>query len=89
MKTVLNLKIDKTTKTQAANLANEMGLTLSAVVNSFLKNYIRTRTIQLTAEPKMTPYLEEIIRLANSEQSEESKQFTSSKELVNWMKQQK
>ena len=64
MKTVLNLKIDRETKQQAAGVAESMGLTLSAIVNSFLHNYVQTRELHLTANPRMTPYLEQVVKKA-------------------------
>ena len=64
MKTVLNLKIDRDTKQQAASLAEKMGLSLSAVVASFLRNYIQTQELHVTAAPRMTPYLEGVLAVA-------------------------
>jgi addiction module RelB/DinJ family antitoxin len=60
MKTVLNIKIDPVTKQEAAKLAEKMGLSLSAVVAGFLRNYIQTQELHITAAPRMTPYLEQI-----------------------------
>ena len=67
MKTVLNLKIDKDTKQQAADLAEKMGLSLSAVVASFLRNYIQTQELHITAAPRMTPYLEKVVQKARED----------------------
>lgn len=67
MKTVLNIKIDPLTKKDAAKLANNMGLSLSAVVNSFLRNYIQTQELHITAAPRMTPYLEKIVAMARED----------------------
>lgn len=61
MRTVLNVKIDKQTKEEAAKLANKMGLSLSGVVVSFLRNYIQTQELHVTAAPKITPYLEKVV----------------------------
>lgn len=66
-KTVFNLKIDKTTKQEAAKLADKMGLSLGAVVNSFLRNYIQTQELHITAAPRMTPYLEGVIAKARQD----------------------
>lgn len=66
-KTVFNLKIDKTTKQEAAKLAERMGMSLGAVVNSFLRNYIQTQELHVTAAPRMTPYLEGVITKARQD----------------------
>lgn len=89
MKTILNVKIDKSTKDQAAKLAGQMGLSLSAVVNSFLRNYIQTQELHVTAAPRMTPYLEKIIDRARRENELDSPAFSEAKSLMKWVKAQK
>ena len=61
MKTVLNVKTDKEVKERAQEVAAELGLPLSTVVNVQLKEFIRSRSICLSATPRMTPYLERLI----------------------------
>ena len=67
MKTVLNIKIDKATKQEAAKLAEKMGLSLSAVISSILRNYIQTQELHITAAPRLTPYLERIMAQAQTD----------------------
>lgn len=45
MNTNLNIKTDKETKEQAEQILNEIGLTLTAAVNLFLKATVRERGI--------------------------------------------
>jgi len=52
MKTVLNVKTDKEVKEQAQKIAKEMGIPLSVVVNSQLKNFIRERKFTASIEPQ-------------------------------------
>jgi addiction module RelB/DinJ family antitoxin len=66
-KTVLNIKIDPSTKQEAAKLADKMGLSLSAVVVGFLRNYIQTQELHITAAPRMTPYLEKVVGQARED----------------------
>ena len=61
MKTQVNLKIDSSVKKQAQKMAEELGLSLSSVVNATLKQFSRTGELELSSAPKMTPYLEEIV----------------------------
>ena len=60
MKTFLNVKIDKDTKTKAQRVAKELGLSVSAVVNVYLKEFVRTKRLSVSAESgyHMTPKLE-------------------------------
>ena len=61
MKTMINIKADKEVKENAQKIAKELGLPLSGVINAFLKEFIRSRSISFSAIPKMTPYLEGIL----------------------------
>lgn len=60
MKTVLNVKMDREVKEGATQLAREMGVPLSVVVNAQLKEFVRSRQVTLSAIPRMTPYLEKL-----------------------------
>lgn len=60
-KTVINFKIDSDVKEEAKKLARELGMPLSSIINAQLRELIRTRTLNVSAEPRMTPYLERII----------------------------
>ncbi len=60
-KAVINFKIDSEVKEEAQKLARELGMPLSAIVNAQLRELIRTRTLNVSAEPRMTAYLERII----------------------------
>ncbi|PJE73301.1 MAG: hypothetical protein COV00_00595 [Candidatus Tagabacteria bacterium CG10_big_fil_rev_8_21_14_0_10_40_13] len=61
MKTLINIKTDKSVKENAQKVAKDLGLPLSSVVNAFLKEFVRSRSITFSAMPKMTPYLERIL----------------------------
>ncbi|NCS98940.1 type II toxin-antitoxin system RelB/DinJ family antitoxin [Candidatus Parcubacteria bacterium] len=62
MYTILNVKTDKKLKEEARRVASEIGVPLSTVVNSFLKQFVRDQEVTFSAkEYKMTPYLESLI----------------------------
>ncbi|MEK7075483.1 MAG: type II toxin-antitoxin system RelB/DinJ family antitoxin [Patescibacteria group bacterium] len=61
MKTIINIKTDKEVKENAQKVAADLGLTLSAVVNASLKQFIRSKEVYFSAIPRMTPELEELI----------------------------
>lgn len=67
MKTQVNLKIDSSVKKDAQRRASELGLSLSSLVNVTLKQFARTGTIELSSAPKMTAYLENIVKEARAE----------------------
>lgn len=67
MKTQVNLKIDPAVKLGAQKRAKELGLSLSSVVNATLSQFARTGELELSAAPKMTPYLESLIEEARAD----------------------
>lgn len=63
MKTaMINIKTDKKVKEEAQKLAAELGFSLSALVTASLNQFVRTREVQFSALPRMTPYLEGVIK---------------------------
>jgi addiction module RelE/StbE family toxin len=58
MNTVISVKIDKDIKASAQEVANSAGLTLSTLVNAYLRQVAATRRIELYAPEQMTPRLE-------------------------------
>ena len=67
MKTQVNLKIDSSVKKGAQKRASELGLSLSSLVNVTLKQFARTGTIELSVAPKITSYLEDIVKESRAE----------------------
>jgi len=47
MTTVLNVKIDPVVKTKARRVADKLGLSLSGVVNVYLRQFIRTESLSV------------------------------------------
>lgn len=62
MKTLLSVKTDPVVKEQAKKLADELGLTLSALVTAQLKQAIRAQSVFFTATNcNFSPHLEKIL----------------------------
>lgn len=61
MNTVISVKIDKETKEAAQAVAKSAGLSLSTLVNSYLRQVVATRRIEIYAPEPMTPKLEKMI----------------------------
>lgn len=62
MKTTLHIKVDKDIKHKSTKLADRMGLSLSAIVNASLRNFIKTETFTVSDAEPMTPYMEGWLR---------------------------
>ena len=65
MSKVITIKTDETTKKEAQALAEELGLTLSSLINSYLKQVVVTRRVELYAAEPVTPKLERAIQQAD------------------------
>jgi addiction module RelB/DinJ family antitoxin len=77
--TVISVKVDKDVKASAQEVANSAGLTLSSLVNTYLRQVVATRRIELYAPEPMTPKLEKLIEEVESElkSGKTSKKFDS------------
>lgn len=60
-KVVINFKVDAEVKEQARDLAKELGVPLSIIINAQLKELLRNRTLSLNAQPTMTANLEKML----------------------------
>lgn len=80
--TMINIKTDRKVKEQAQKLARELGFSLSALITASLKQFIRARDVQFSAMPRMTPYLEGVIKEVEKDIKEKknlSPAFTNAK----------
>ena len=66
--TILNVKTDKKLKAEARKVSDELGVPLSTIVNSFLRQFVRDKEITLSANNyHPTPYLANLIESAQKE----------------------
>jgi len=61
MKTLINIKADQEVKIRAKKIAQELGLSLSAVINAYLKQFIRNKSVYFSVVPSMSKELEDIL----------------------------
>lgn len=67
MNSVISIRIEKKVKEEAQEVARSIGVSLSTLVNSYLKQIIATRRIELYAPEPMTPKLESLIAEVEAE----------------------
>lgn len=53
MRTVINIKTDRKIKTEAQKIAAKMGLSLSSVINAYLRQFVTTKTLHLTLDDEV------------------------------------
>jgi len=61
MKTVINIKTDREIKELAQKTAGDLGLSLSALINAYLRQFVRTKEAYFTLSPRMSPALEKLL----------------------------
>lgn len=67
MRTVIHVKADQEVKENAQKLAQELGLSLSDVINASLRNFISTREIVFSDTPRITPEFEKKLAKINED----------------------
>ncbi|MGH7142216.1 MAG: hypothetical protein ACREF5_01945 [Candidatus Saccharimonadales bacterium] len=63
-KTIINLKVNKSLKHEAQEVANEIGVPLTTVVTASLKEFVRSRSLTLSAFPRLKPEIEKELGVA-------------------------
>jgi addiction module RelB/DinJ family antitoxin len=88
MNTVISVRTDKDIKNEAAKVAKSVGLSLSTLINSYLRQIVATRRIELYAPEPMTPKLEGLIAKVEAElaSGKVSKKFSSAEDFLTDLK---
>lgn len=84
MKTVINIKTDKEVKKNAKKVAEDLGFSLSAVINAYLKQFVRNKEVYFSVTPSMSSSLEKLLGQAETDIEKKiniSQAFSSEKEL--------
>jgi addiction module RelB/DinJ family antitoxin len=88
MKTVISVKVDPEVKKSAQEVAKSAGISLSTLVNAFLRQVAATRRIELYAPEPMTPKLEKLIAEVEAERNagQASEPFSDVEEFLRDLK---
>ena len=85
--TSVHIKIESDIKIQAQSTAEELGLSLSAVIKALLKQFIRTQRLSVGVEEKPSTYMIEALRKSDKEYKDgnTSPNFTNVKDSFKWL----
>lgn len=88
---VLNVKVNPTTKQKAKEVAEDMGFSLSGLVNAFLTQLVKTKTIQVRVDEVPTEFLRKILKQAQEDRkrSKASPLFHSGEDAVEFLDKQR
>lgn len=84
MNTVISVRLDKDIKESAQEVAHSAGLTLSSLINAYLRQIVATRRIELYSPEPMTPHLEKLIAKVEVElkKGNVSKAFDNAEDFI-------
>lgn len=84
---IINIKTEPSTKKQAQRVASELGLSLSALINAYLKEVIKTRRVEFSLDEKPSPYLVKILKKAekNLKERKGSPVFDNAEDAISWL----
>ncbi len=74
-KTLLNVKLSKSLKQDAQEVANEIGIPLSTIVIVNLKEFVRSRSLTISALPRLRPGIEKELGLAIEDYNQGKKAY--------------
>lgn len=89
---VINIKTDKELKIKAHEVASELGLSLSAILNAYMRQLIRTRSVYFDATTEQpSDYLLNALKASEAERKKgkNSPVFSTSKDALAWLKKSK
>lgn len=69
-KTLITVKTDKTLKKAVQEVVDELGISLGTLINSYLRQMVRTKEVYFSASNKPSPYLRAVIAEAMKEYEE-------------------
>jgi addiction module RelB/DinJ family antitoxin len=84
---VINIKTEKDLKTEIQKIANELGISVSALINGYLKQVVRSQKVIFTIDEKPSKYLIEAIKQARKERKEgkSSPVFDKAEDAIKWL----
>ena len=85
---VINIRTNANIKKQAQEIAKNLGLNLSALINAYLRQLIRTKTVSFSLEEEPSDYLVRSLEKSKKDikNGYVSPLFTDPDEALKWLK---
>ena len=86
---VINIKVQPDIKKKAQMVASELGFSLSSLINAYLKQLVKTKTVTFsTSSEEPTEYLLQVLRESKEDikAGRISPSFTDADNAVAWLK---
>lgn len=87
---VINIKTNPQTKSEAQEVARKLGISLSALINGFLKNLIKTKKVEFSLDERPSKYLINAMKQGekNYKAGNTSPVFDNIKDNLAWLEKQ-
>jgi len=88
-KAIINVKVNKALKREAQDLADEIGVPLTTVITVSLKEFVRSRSLTVSAFPRLRPEIERELNEAIADYKKGknvSKLFTNPEDAASHLK---
>lgn len=86
--TIINIKTEPQIKANAQMIANDLGISLSAIINAYLNQLVKTKEVYFSLAPRMSSKLENLLDKVESDIRENknlSKTFSTKKEVEDYL----
>lgn len=86
--TVINIKTSSETKEGARQVAEELGFSLSSLINAYLKELVRTQRVSFTLQDEVAPYFMETLQESQDDvkKGKVSPSFSDPNKALDWLK---
>ncbi len=90
-RSVLNVKVNPQTKEKAKEVAEDMGFSLSALVNAFLTQLVKTKSVEFHVDEVPTEFVRKILKQAQKDrkQGKASPMFDNAEDAIRFLDQQR
>lgn len=84
---VINIKTQPEVKLKAQEIARQIGVSLSALINAYLKKLVRTKKVEFDLEEEPSPYLVKMLRRAEKDikAGRVSPAFDDVEDAIKWL----
>ena len=84
---VIKIKTEVSTKKQAQRIASELGVSLSSIINAYLKQFVRTRRIEFDLREEPSDYLLQSLKESQEDikAGRVSPKFTNAEDAIKWL----
>ena len=87
---IINIKTQPETKAKAQQIARQIGVSLSSLLNAYLRKLVRTKKVEFDLGEEPSPYLIKILKKADKDikAGRVSPAFKTGEEAVAWLEKQ-